>query len=272
TKWVDRGAVICGVVSDSGFMTVKVEGSLDRLLCTGVVRQVMTRRGNLGQDSRTMLFDVRIGSDNKAVIKAVGATVARTNNLGQSFAMMISGNIRGNILVGQAYYTNDFNGVLSTNGAMPEYIVSGSQRGVNVLAAMQGNIGSDSVRRWIAAKYVKRTVSTWRMKTNTGGDIVNYAYYMTGAANTKKGYSLQAMNARMITDSSSNQVNTTIVYGHDPALQRPWLVTNWVSQPVVYTIGNVKSSELLQGTFRLAKPPNKVKTKLDKAKYIIGNQ
>jgi len=271
TKWIDHGARICGIISDSGFMAVKVEGTLDRLQCTGVVRQVMTKRGDLGQDSRTMLFDVRFDGNDKAVIKTVGAPVTRTNNLGQPVSVMISGNIRGNILVGRAFYTNDFNGVLSTNGTMPEYIVNNSQRGVNVLAAMQGNIGSSSARRWIAAKYVKRTVSTWRMRTNTGGDIVNYAYYLTGAANTKKGYSLLAMTARMIADTSSNQVNTAVVCGHDPALQRPWLVTNWVSQPVVYTIGNVKGSELLQGTFRLAKPPKKVKSKLDKAKYIIGN-
>jgi hypothetical protein len=284
-KWGDRCARVCGLFTDGGFMTVKIEGTLDKLQTTGLVRQVVVKRGNLGQDSRSRLFDLRFSSNNRAVIKTFGVPLPSPYTLFSKLAdgatraarkpptnsTLRGGIVCGNILVGQAYYTNDFNGILSTNGAIPEYVVPGSQRGMNVLVAKQGRIGTQQVPHWIAAQYVRRTICTKNAKVNDGGDIVNFSYYLTGTAPNTKQYSVLAMAARRIADSSTNNVNTQVICGHEPTLQRPWLVTNWVSETVIGTIRNIKGGELLQGTFRMARPPKKINTKLNQSRAIIGN-
>jgi len=241
-KGTDRACRISGIISDSGFRNVKIQGTLDKLLADGFVKKIMTKSGSLGHQCRTRLHNVRFDCDQ-----------------GRSLIKVKLGDLNANILSGTLNVDPGFNGVLSTNGTIPMTIAT--RKGIKMINVKGGNVGIDSIPRWVDAESVRKIIA--KPKKFQGGEVIDYSYFLTGEEKVGKGFSIKKMIANMIADSSGSNAYTRTICGYDTSID-PLQVTTWTNVPVKYTLGKIKvKGGLVEGTFVLKKQPLK--------KKIVGN-
>ena len=251
-KGTDRACRIAGIITDGGFVNLKIQGTLDKLLADKPVRKIMTKFGSLGHKCRTRLHNVRFDS-----------------LLGNSIIKIKFGDLNANVFSGQLDIDPEFNGVLSTNGSLPMTI--DTRKGIKMINVKGGNVGFGKTKRWLDADYLRKIIV--KPKRFDGGDIVDYAFLLTGEEKINKGFSIGKMMVAAIYDTSNSNKSTMSVCGYDSEID-PRTVDLWTNLPVKYTIGKIKvKGGPVEGMFILKKEPLKKKIiGVDDADWIIDGK
>ncbi|RLD12061.1 MAG: hypothetical protein DRI44_01935, partial [Chlamydiae bacterium] len=231
---------ICGIITDSGFSSIKITGDLDKLEAGGEGKTVILKGGNLGQKCATERFFVIFDGPKE---KAKGKIIVKASK-NKSTKSFIGGNIYANILCGTLQ--NEPNTVASLGS-------------LKIIADIGGDIGfPDGNKRLLA--YSLGKLSTKAAK-NVGGGIIDYSAYFTGEEKSGKGMSAKSILANDIIDSTGS--NVFFVFGYNE-LTNPLNVTNWLIEPVIHSFGKITvKGTALDGTFVI-----KEWLKGDKSKHV----
>ena len=217
---------VCGIITDSGFSSVKIAGDLDRLEAVGEGKTVMLKGGNLGQKSATKRFFAILDGPQE---KPKGKIIVKASK-NKSTKEAIGGNIYASILCGTLQTEPD---TFATLG------------GLKMVAALGGDIGFQNANKHIIASSVGK-LST-KAKKDNGGVINDYSAYFTGEEKAGKGMSAKSIFANNIIDSTGS--NIFFVFGFNN-VTNPINVTNWLAEPVTHSFGKLTvKGTTLDGTF-----------------------
>ena len=231
---------ICGIVTDSGFSSIKVAGDLDKLEAAGNGKTVMLKGGNLGQKCATKRFFAILDGPQE---KAKGKIIVKASK-NKSTKEAIGGNIYANILCG-------------TLLSEPDNVAS--RGGLKMVAALGGDIGFQGAKKHLIASSVGKLSA--KAKKDNGGMINDYSAYFSGEEKAGKGMSAKSIFANDIIDSTGS--NIFFVFGYNE-LTNPLIVTNWRTEPVTHSFGKLTvKGTTLDGTFVI-----KEWLKGDKSKHV----
>ncbi len=216
---------ISGIIADNGLASIKVKGNIDRVWSDSTIKSVVIKGGDLGYKCKSKLHNVRFKSDennSKIIVRAIKQNKTKTS---------VGGNIYANILCGS----------LNSNGSID------SLDHLKLLYVKGGDIGSDAVPRWLDARSIKKIIA--KPKLNTGGQIIDYSFYLTDETKPDSNVSIEKIVGDSIIDTSDFNDSLFIICGYPENID-PHTVSDWSAVNVGYSLGKLLVKSMpLEGTF-----------------------